>query len=166
VDTGSPDNLCSDDFTAELAAAAREAGLPPPTYAQMTPLQVGGIGSGTQTATSKVTIPINLGRGNKASFTAPELPNSSIPGLLGRRALKEHRVLLDCFNNKFIMVGPGGYELKLSPGSETYELEESPAGHLMLPCSKYSAAGSPYDAGASTVFATDGEAAVADHADL
>jgi hypothetical protein len=73
---------------------------------------------------------------------------------------------LDCFNNKFIMVGPGGYELKLSPGSETYELEESPAGHLMLPCSKYSAAGSPHDAGASTVFAIDGEAAVADHADL
>ena len=156
VDTGSPDNLCSDDFTAELADAARRAGRPPPTYASMIPLAVGGIGSGTQTATHKVTLPINLGN-TDATFTAPELPNCSIPGLLGRRALREHRVLLDCYNNKFIMVGPGGYDLQLSPGSETFDLEESPAGHLMLPCSKYihpSAAGAANHTEA-IVFATE-----------
>ena len=33
------------------------------------------------------------------------------------------------------LVGPGGYELKLSPGSVKHDLVESSAGHLMLPCS-------------------------------
>ena len=32
---------------------------------------------------------------------------------------------------------PGGYELKLSPGSEVYDTEDSQAGHMMLPCSQF-----------------------------
>ena len=36
------------------------------------------------------------------------------------------------------LVGLGGYEIRLSPGSERHSLEESPAGHLMLPCSRFS----------------------------
>ena len=31
------------------------------------------------------------------------------------------------------MVGPGDYELKLSPRSEDYDTEDSAAGHMMLP---------------------------------
>ena len=38
------------------------------------------------------------------------------------------------------MVGPGGYELKLSLGSEMYDTEDSKAGHMMLPCSQFSSA--------------------------
>ena len=38
----------------------------------------------------------------------------------------------------FVMVGPGGYELKLSPGSQIYDTVDSKAGHMMLPCSKFS----------------------------
>eukprot|EP00973_Karenia_brevis_P014846 2028045-Karenia_brevis.AAC.1 len=34
-------------------------------------------------------------------------------------------------------VGPGGYKILLSPGTRAYELEESHAGHLMLPCSRF-----------------------------
>eukprot|EP00973_Karenia_brevis_P044642 6182743-Karenia_brevis.AAC.1 len=34
-------------------------------------------------------------------------------------------------------LGPGGYKIMLSPGTRTYELEESHAGHLMLPCSRF-----------------------------
>eukprot|EP00973_Karenia_brevis_P018152 2492520-Karenia_brevis.AAC.1 len=34
-------------------------------------------------------------------------------------------------------VGPGGYKILLSPGTRTYELEESHTGHLMLPCSRF-----------------------------
>ena len=41
------------------------------------------------------------------------------------------------FTGKFYMVGPGGYELKLSPGSEVFETEDSKAGHMMLPCSQF-----------------------------
>ena len=35
------------------------------------------------------------------------------------------------------MIGPGGYELKLSPGSEVYDTEDSQTGHMMLPCSQF-----------------------------
>ena len=40
------------------------------------------------------------------------------------------------FTGKVFFVGPGGYELKLSPGSEAYDLHDSEMGHLMMPCSK------------------------------
>ena len=65
------------------------------------------------------------------------LPNSSVPALLGRKALRDQRTLLDCFNNRLYRIGPGGYSLQLSPGSAQYHLEESHAGHLMLPCDLY-----------------------------
>ena len=31
----------------------------------------------------------------------------------------------------------GGYEFRLSPGSRVYELQDSKAGHKMLPCAEY-----------------------------
>ena len=49
--------------------------------------------------------------------------------------MKEKRVLIDTFTGRIYLVGPGGYELKLSPGSVQHDLVESSAGHLMLPCS-------------------------------
>ena len=144
VDTGSPDNLCSDENAKEMAAEAIAAGRGPPTYARLdSPIPVGGIGKGIQVAKDRVNIPIGLNYDTEATYSAPELPNSSIPGLLGRKAMKEHRVLLDCFNNKFYTIGPGGYKLQLSPGSNVRDLEESPAGHLMLPCTRYPSAVGP-----------------------
>ena len=35
------------------------------------------------------------------------------------------------------MAGPGGYEIRLSPGSEVYDLLDSEAGHQMLPCNQF-----------------------------
>ena len=51
--------------------------------------------------------------------------------------MKKLRTLIDTFTGKMYLVGPGGYEIRLSPGSEVHSLEESPAGHLMLPCSRF-----------------------------
>ena len=47
------------------------------------------------------------------------------------------RALIDCFTGRLYLIGPGGYQIKVSPGSETHELVESHAGHLMLPCSDF-----------------------------
>jgi len=49
--------------------------------------------------------------------------------------MKAKRTLIDTFTGRIYLVGPGGYELKLSPGSAMHDLVESSAGHLMLPCS-------------------------------
>ena len=51
--------------------------------------------------------------------------------------MREKRCLVDTFSNKLYMVGPGGYEIRLSPGSEVYDLEDSEAGHQMLPCRQF-----------------------------
>ena len=48
------------------------------------------------------------------------------------------RGVLDCYNGKLYLMGPGGYRIAPSPGSKQYKLEESHAGHLMLPCSRFS----------------------------
>ena len=58
--------------------------------------------------------------------------------------MKAKRVLLDTFTGKFYMVCPGGYELKLSPGSVQHDLVESSVGQLMLPCSRFDVPRKPY----------------------
>ena len=51
--------------------------------------------------------------------------------------MRDKRVLIETFNSKFYTIGPGGYQLKLSPGSEVRDLVDSNAGHLMLPRSRF-----------------------------
>ena len=51
--------------------------------------------------------------------------------------MKGLRAVLDLFTGVLYLVGPGGYELRLSPGSEKDDLHESSMGHLMLPCSEF-----------------------------
>ena len=50
------------------------------------------------------------------------------------------QAIIDTFTPQMFLVGPGGYEIRLSPGSERYALEKSPMGHLMLPCSRWDTA--------------------------
>ena len=50
--------------------------------------------------------------------------------------MKELRTFIETFAGKMYLVGPCGNEIHLSPGSEVHDLEESAAGHLMLPCSR------------------------------
>ena len=137
VDTGSPDNLCGDAFTKKVTEINLQVGRKPPEHVETPPFRVGGVGNGTNTATKRVTTEIGIDHERNGMYTAPELPNSRVPGLLGRRSMKMNRVLIDCFNNRFFAIGQGGYVLKLSPGSTTADLQESEAGHLMLPCSNF-----------------------------
>jgi len=98
---------------------------------------MGGIGTGTQTAYQTGLHSIGLSDGTEAIFESPVLPNSGTPALLGQKSLKKMQAVLDCYNNKLYRIGPGGYKMQLSPGSVTYDLEESHSGHLMLPCSRF-----------------------------
>ena len=138
VDPGSPGNLTGDEWGNRMAESQRKAGLPPPSQALLDQaLDVGGVGSGSQRATHAHRYQLALQGGEHATYEAPVLPNSSVPALLGRKTLRDQRVLLDCFNNRMYRIGPGGYSLQLSPGSAQYHLEESHAGHLMLPCDAF-----------------------------
>ena len=96
-----------------------------------------GVGAGSQSSDWDVRHTIALGTGRLDTYTAPELPDSCVPGILGRLSMKGLRALLDTFTGVMYLVGPGGYELRLSPGSEKHDLHESAMGHLMLPCSNF-----------------------------
>jgi hypothetical protein len=138
VDPGSPNNLCGDQWSKEMQDAALAANRSPIKYQDLPrPLEMGGIGTGTQTAYQTGLHSIGLSDGTEAIFESPVLPNSGTPALLGQKSLKNMQAVLDCYNNKLYRIGPGGYEMKLSPGSVVYDLEESHSGHLMLPCSRF-----------------------------
>ena len=139
IDPGSPENLCGDQWSKEMQAASDAANRPRIKYKDLDrPLEVGGIGSGTQKAFQEGIHSIGLPDGTDATYTSPILPNSGTPALLGQKSLKKMHAVLDCFNNKLYLIGPGGLQMQLSPGSKVYQLEESHAGHLMLPCSRFS----------------------------
>ena len=144
LDTGSPDNLCGDAFVERIQRQAAEHLRDPPHFQAMTrPLRVGGVGTGSQTATSNATMPIGVQSQQEGAqdgvYSAPILPQSKCPALLGRRSMRENRMLLDTYRGRAYCVGPGGYQLRLSVGSRVFETIDSLAGHMLLPCSRFPA---------------------------
>ena len=98
---------------------------------------MGGVGKSSQVCTRACKHHLGLADGPIGSFEAPEIEDSDVPALLGLRGLDNNRSILVTFENKLIFMGPGGYQLKLSPGSRVYDLKRSNTGHLMLPCSLF-----------------------------
>ena len=138
VDTGAVGNLSGDLQFYRMAALAKTNGQ----GATYTPLKhtlsIDGVGSGKpSTCTQTGIVHIALAGGQLASYTAPIIPQSQVPSLLGLTTMTELRVVLDLVHDKWIALGPGGMEMKLSPGSKVLDLKRSPTGHLMLPCSEW-----------------------------
>jgi len=128
-----------------MAIECERAGVNGPQYApRVVPLVCSGIGSGSQQTEWDVTHTISVGDGRLGVFETPELPDSKVPGIWGQKSMKKKRCLIDTFTGRIYEVGPGGYELKLSPGSVQHDLVESSAGHLMLPCSRFDVPRKPY----------------------
>ena len=100
-------------------------------------LGIEGVGKQGQTCTREGILPISLEDGTKGMFTAPVIERSEIPALLGLRAMQNQKAIIDTFGMKYIIPGPGGIEMKLSPGTKVYNLERAMSGHLMLPITCY-----------------------------
>ena len=58
-------------------------------------LGVEGVGSGSQTCRNSVELPITMANEETGTYDAPVVLGSSIPGLLGLKALMRHKALLD-----------------------------------------------------------------------
>ena len=84
------------------------------------------------------------GEAVQAVMNIPAVAKSDLPGLLGLTALKNNRAVLDFTTMKLHFCGPGDIEMPkaLPPGTETFQLETAPSGHLVLPCCEYSATSS------------------------
>ena len=69
----------------------------------------------------------------------PTVHNSDLPGLLGLTALRNNKAIIDFDNLRLHFLGPGDSTLErsLPPGSETFQLEVAPSGHIVLPCCEF-----------------------------
>ena len=153
VDPGSVGNLCGDKWAKEVAIAASKSGHTPTYERRPRPLQVSGVGHGSQSCKYDCKLPVGLrpqNHHNKTSMghlTIPAVQHSDMPGLLGKMALKNNRAVWDFVTDQLHFMGPGDYDLMkaLPPGTDTFQLETAPSGHSVLPCCEYTPSSSSSD---------------------
>ena len=146
VDPGSVGNLCGDKWAREVAIAASRGGHRPSYERRPRPLQVSGVGHGSQTCKYDCKLPIALRQqgGSSSSLgelNTPAVQDSDMPGLLGRQSLHDNRAVWDFVTDRLYFMGPGDYDLSraLPPGTDCFQLERAPSGHSVLPCCEFSA---------------------------
>ena len=143
VDPGSVGNLCGDAWAKSVAEAAHRHGHNPSYTKRNRPLRVQGVGNGAQSCTYDCTLPIALKQKDKSvsigKLVIPSVSGSDLPGLLGLSALTKNRGVLDFNTMELHFCGPGDYDLKkaLPPGTDTFQLELAPSGHMVLPCCEF-----------------------------
>ena len=96
-----------------------------------------GVGSGESRIDSFAVLPVKIKGMPASTFATNVVANSELPGLLGLKSLVASSAVIDVANRRMFFVGPGGYKLTLSPGSQTFFLETAVSGHLLLPCTEW-----------------------------
>ena len=145
MDPGAWSNLVGETWAIEMAKKAIESGHRPNQAKLETPLNVAGVGNGTNSAEWEVHLPIAIdvqGDGTRISeFRAPSVggPGKDLPALLGLGSMsRQHGVLEMTEGQEFLTFpGPGGYQVEWSPGTRRYKLERASSGHLILPCDAF-----------------------------
>ena len=119
-DTGACVNLCGWDWAIAASASARMRGTP--VHWQEIPRQEHcGVGSGNSFVQWRMTLPITVGT-RKVKYSTLVCSQKELPALMGLISLAAWNVLIEPKTGKFHMPGPGGFDLKLSPGSETVSM--------------------------------------------
>ena len=149
IDPGSVGNLSGDRWAKSVAQAAARNGRVPKYEKRDRPLQVSGVGKGAQTAPYDCMLPIALqsaeeGKAVQGMVKTPTVANSDLPGLLGCASMIQSRAILDFATLKLYFAGPGDYNLDkaMPPGTEVFQCERAPSGHILLPCCSYPGQGS------------------------
>ena len=166
VDPGSVGNLCGDKWAKEVATFAAKHGKKPAYQKREKPLKVSGVGNGSQDCHYDCTLPVALRQSDEetgpdrtvfAELTTPAVAGSDLPGLLGLTALRKNRAVIDFSTLRMHFCGPGDIEVgkALPPGSDTFQLEVAPSGHIVLPCCEFQAQG-PISDHSLTLMAREG----------
>jgi hypothetical protein len=144
IDPGSVGNLSGDLWAKGVAQAAARRGYVPSYERRPRPLKVSGVGQGTQACNYDCKLPVAFKQLNGSTvsmghITTPTVQGSELPGLLGLTALRKNRAILDFQKMELYFCGPGDYDLTsgLPPGTDGFQLEVAPSGHLVLPCCEY-----------------------------
>ena len=72
-------------------------------------------------------------------FKVPAAEDSDLPGFMGLTALKKNKAILDFNTLTLYFCSDTQYSLgkSLPEGTDQYQLETAPSGHLVLPCCEY-----------------------------
>ena len=135
MDVGAHDNLAGDAWAQRVEKLCLEHGLSPMWRQLSKPMGVEKVGAASRTCTMGVRMPVAVASGEVGTFSAPVIPNSNVPVLLGMKTLKKWRALIDVVGKRLYLMGPGTVKVTCPPGSRIYDLQESPSGHLTLPVS-------------------------------
>ena len=134
IDPGAHDNLIGGRTVEQMCDELQTALV---QRSMNKPLPVEGVGKSAQVAEKAACVHMRvqdvLGILTDATYTAPIIQDSLLPPLLGNKTLRKMQVILDCGSGKLIVPGPGGIEVKMSPGSHVYDLELTTSGHWVLP---------------------------------
>ena len=130
----------------EVAKSAHKNGHKPSFSTRPKPLRVSGVGNGAQMCKHDCKLPVALKQVDHSkvsigNLTIPTVCNSELPGLLGLTALRNNRAILDFSTLQLHFCGPGDYDLNkaLPPGTDSFQCELAPSGHMVLPCCEYDA---------------------------
>ena len=152
VDIGAWTNVGGVDRGKEAALAAVQAGYTPKQSKMDCPLEIQGVGNGTQKGEYKATIPVALMKedGEATLFDYevplidkdPKVPHSTghqLPLIVGLKSLKAKRAVLELEDGKEMLTfpGPGGYTINWSPGTVRLPMSKAMSGHLMVSCAHY-----------------------------
>ena len=147
VDPGAWTNLCGGKWARECAHRAHRHNREPKQEKLARPLEVAGVGRGTQTAiwATKMPIAVVNKEGNYVEqiFEVPTLEGedgADVPALLGLRSMRAKDAVLEMASGQECLTfpGPGGYKIEWSPGTVQLPLEVAPSGHYVIPCDAYS----------------------------
>eukprot|EP00971_Amphidinium_carterae_P250039 4963752-Amphidinium_carterae.1 len=122
IDLGSFGNLVGEQWVQEVSTRADRHGLHTHTQTRNQPLRVGGVAKATEEATKNVMVPIAFarsdGRIETGTYTAPMLPQSGCPALLGLQSLAAMGAVLDCAAKKLYIRGSPDQdvEIRIPPG--------------------------------------------------
>ena len=109
VDPGAHDNLAGEttmrrlEHQLEVRAVMKKLNQP---------LSFSGVGKSSQQADRALSVDFQLSNTEngttRCSYTAPVIPNSELPPLLGLKSLQSKRAVLDTYGKLLILPGPGG----------------------------------------------------------
>ena len=126
-DTGAVENCRGSTWAKIATARAARQGVPVKWY-RKEPTRQGGVGS--TMSHHDIHVPLQIGS-RQIMYQATALDPPGVPALLGKRSMAELDVYYATRPGRFIIPGPGGLEMRFSPGTE--ELAMTDKGHWYLP---------------------------------
>ena len=145
VDLGAKINAIGAETAREFAATAEANGYDTNYVPRDNRLWVNGIGAGAAKSDSQVIAPIAVKyaehTATKETFQAniTEGVGANLPAILGLDSMQAKDSVLILRKGQEFMAfpGPGGYEIKWSPGTKLLPMEHAPSGHLVIPCDRF-----------------------------